>query len=579
VTTTQYKWVVGGQITAISIVGLVAVVIFAGAAPRFRVRQDLREAINLYETGTLSALHDAQDALDRVLEREPEQPVALALLGQIRIDGGRSDLARDTFEGLGSVLSERGMPTTPASNGLGCALVLEARRTRVDTREKLENAYREFLTAAEQDPTTGDAHVNAAIAALHLGDSVRAAGHLAKARETRSLSHESLVAYCGAVGAMLAEASAQGRTVTARVAERLNDPDPTLRDAGRMLFRASDEFDKVKALYGKRPLPPETRIHDAFVKARLLTRAPLNHQRTKAFRGVVSQALSAAPQRQLTARQREVLALALGTSHYRRGQIDQAVRRLTQAVSGPQPSGDVCFHAAVLLDGCAEKTRERDKRAARERRALDALLKALKRKDLPAPMRFSALSILGANHRRQGDPSGAAKHMREAEQYLEGLTPSDVPPARRASFYRAYGFILYGAGEREPAVAALRTSIELDGSQGVARTFLAQIEDRPLVTDFRTPERGRLPPNTPIVAARVTSRGPTGVQKKDIQMTIDGEPVAFTVGPDSWVYALPRRELAEGEHRVVVTVSPPGREAVTAAETFEVNFEGFRPRR
>jgi len=573
-TTGQYRALVFGQIATVCVLGVIAALIILTSVPEHRSRSYLERAIASYSEGTAAGTRAANEALDAALAVNPGMVGALALRGRIGIEQRNPTTAHDAYKKLEQVLSSRGLGTARAQNGLGCALLLEAVLRKGGRAKYVQEAYEKFQSAIRQDPSNGDAHVNAAICCLHLGKLVAAAGHLEDARSTRDLAYESLVAYYSAVGSMLAFTASEGEAVAREVADKFSDPDRGLRRTGQMLFRAATEFDKAFELAQGEWTAAELQVNAAMVKARLLAWAPLGRQQANDFRDAVSDALKAHKDL-FSLRQRQVLALVVANSRRKSKHWRVGLERVAKAAKEGKFSPEVSFYAGAIVLQLAQGQKTPERRASVERRAKGYFLAALKEPGLSDHMRFRALAGLAFVLWRANDPSGALERMGEAAGLLAKLeaAPGDLTTRERTRFRWNLAVMQYRTGEVAAAAETLGRLLAVDSGQKPMAALLEQLTRKPEIKDIKTMSTDKLPPNMPIITAAVTSAGPVAVRKADIAVEIDGKAVTFTVGPGSRVYALPRDALAEGKHVVKITVGGAGRARVTATKEFDVVYK------
>ena len=573
-TTGHYRALVIGQIVTVCLLGVAAALIILDSVPEHRSRNHLEEAIESYSEGTAAGTRAANEALDAALAVDPQMRGALALRGRIGIEQRNPTTAHDAYKKLEQVLSSGGRGTARAQNGLGCALLLEAVLRKGGRAKYVQDAYEKFQSAIQQDPSNGDAHVNAAICCLHLGKLAEAAGHLEDARATRDLTYESLVAYYSAVGSMLTLAASEGEAVAGEVADKFGDPDPRLRRTGRMLFRAATEFDKAFELAQGEWTAAELQVNAAMVKARLLAWAPLGKYQANDYRDAVSDALKA--HKDLFSRQqRQLLALVLANSRRKSGHWAVGLERVARAAKEGKFSPEVSFYAGGIVLQLAQGQKTPERRANVERRAKGYFLAALKEPGLSDHMRLRALAGLAFGLWHAKNSSEALGHMGEAAGVLAELEarPGVLTTAERTRFRWNLAVMQYQNGEVPAAAATLGKLVAIDSSQKPAATFLSKLNRKPEIKDIKTMSTEKLPPNMPIVTATVTSAGPVPVRKVDIAVEIDGKAVTFMVGPESRIYALPQSALAEGKHALKITVDAAGQTAVTATKEFDVAYK------
>ena len=573
-TTNEYRWIVAGQISAISLLGLISIIVIFAAVPKYSSRAHLREAIDRYEIGTDSSMREAEQALDQTLARDLDMIPALALRGRIALEKGNLDIARDAYRKLARACAAKGLSGASALNGLGGVMLVEAQNAGTGRGERLAEAYQTFLKAVSMDPRDGDSYVNAAICKLHMGDPVEAAKHLATARGTRSLSYDSLVVYHTAVGSMLTAASAEGGRTATLVAKEFNDPNPELWKTGRMLFRAAAEFQTAGELVPPGRSWDELRVRKALVEAKLLAWAPLGREQAGEYRNDLFSVL-AKQKHLLSVEQKQVLYVVLAISSRRAGYIQQAAKVVGKNGRTGRLSQEISLHMGVALCHLAESARRGSERARLRADAANFLLSALAGPGLAARSRLRALSDLAVIRWYGKDFSGALKHTNEAGEILAELEKSGAAPGgfEKSSLYRNMGVVQYENGEMGPSVTAFEKSIRTDPQQKDVGRFLAKMRHEPIIDDIRTMTVEQLPPSMPIVTAKVMAGGAVAVRKEDISVEIDGESVAFiTSGPGSRIYVLPRNGLAEGKHTVKVTVSLAGKSPVVETKTFDLAY-------
>ncbi len=580
-TTRQYHWVVYGQVSAIALLGLLAAIIIVGSIPDLRARGNLVEAIESYERGTEPGTRMAMAALDRALAIDPEEPTALMLRGRIAIEQSKGNpgalaTARDAYERLERVLSRKGRRMTPALNGTGCVLLLEAMQRPERREREIRKAYEKFLEAVNEDQTDGDAHVNAAICALNMGDLVNAAAHLEDARSSRNLSYEALVAYHAAVGSLLAAAADKDAPTVQSVLRRFADPE--LGQSSNMLFRAVNELDKAHGLASDEQTHAELAARGAVAKAKLLARVPLPPQQADAYRGAVQQAVLSRD-KLLPVHERQLMCVVAGTANVR---VWKNLNIWTQWVSRGLEEGPSAEIRGYVGTGLLYLSRFEDSdssRRAAEKRAAEHLQAALGDPKLPAPLRFRAEADLAIIQRNSGDLSGALKHMTAAAEILAGLERSpDAPTAEeRSGFYRNLSFLFYLNRQLAEAEDAARKSLEIHAAQPDLREFYNAISQKPIVAELAAkgpgdPPLDKLPPSMPIITAVVATTAPVPLKKEDISVEINGKAVPFLCGPRDRIYALPRSALAEGRHAIKVSVvGPDGKKAGAEAE-FDLKY-------
>ncbi len=577
-TTEQYRGLVIGQIAAACALGAAVAVILVCAVPQCRSRYHLAKATEHYLVGMEAGLRQAVEELDRALANEPGLPAALGLRGRIALQQGDAATARDTYKDLERALLEEGLSDVPALNGIGCTLLLEATRHGANDRKRIEEAYAEFASAVNRDGTNGDPHVHAAICSLYMGDVVKAASHLASARETRDLSYESAVTYYAAVASMLALASGKGDKTASAVANEFGDPAPRLRKTGQMLFRAADELDKAIELARDAKTAARLRASAALLKAKLLAWAPLESARAIRYRQVVYQALSE-QEALFTSSQRQLLRLVLGVSHHRFGEIDHALRWVRRAATTGKLSPETNFYVGAAMLALAESKNGPANRAELESEAAKHLRAALAKPGLPGRMRFRSLSDLATARWHANDPSGALEQMDEAGKILAKLEGHPGAPAgeERSTYYRNLGIMLYKTGRPDAAAGPLRKTLEIDNNQNAVRHLLARITHEPVIRDIKIIVTKQHPPSMPIIMVEVSSGGAVPLRKQEISVKIDGERVAFIVGPNNRIYALPRNALAEGRHTATPPIATAGGQKAQRQEKFRVSYGRFRP--
>ena len=572
-TTTQYRWIVFCQIAVMCVLGLTSVAVILSAVPRLRSRQNLEGAIEHYAQGTESGIRSAQQALDKVFARHPDMPEALALRGRIGVERGLLSIAYDSYARLETALAARGRSTAPALNGTGCAMLLKARRSAEPDRKLLQEGYETFRAAIEQDPMNGDPHVNTAICLLHLGQYGKAAESLAQARRTMDFTYESLVAYHSALGSMLsATATSNSQTVTL-VAGKFDDVDYRLRKAVGMLFRAAEELDKASGLAQDRPIARGLKVNAALAKAKLLAWAPLGASQAADCRSAVINAV-VREKETLGARQVQLLRVILAVSFDRIGQGRDSLRWAREAAAAAEISPEVTFYIGSAFYQIAQSQSDAATRNRYETDALKRLLSVLESKSLHSWLRFAAHAQVAVCLWHSSDRSGALRELDEAAALMGKLEAAGRAPKRsRAGFYRNYAIVLYHAGRVGDAVAALQKSLSADGKQGAVRRLLAQIRKEPVVSDVQIVAAQQVPPNMPVIRARVSSGGPVAVTRDDITVLVDGARVkSFLVGPESRIYFLPEGPLAQGAHAIQVVVRRGGKVLTTSEHRIEVKY-------
>lgn len=575
-TTAQYRCIVFGQIAAICVLGLIAIFVLLGARPEFSSRVHLSEAIAHFESASERGPDQAEAALDDALAYNSRMAPALALRGLIALQKGEAGRARDAYVNLQQALAEAGKPETPALNGIGCAVLLEARTSGSKRQAQLKDAYDMFLSATKLAPENGDAHVNAAICSLHLGNLTRAASHLADARDTRNLAYESLVAYYSALGSLCSRA-ARDRSAAAAVAAKFKDPDPGLKKTGRMLVRSIAEFDKAIALVEGGPHMGDLWMNGAMARARLLALAPITEKTAASYRHLITEAV-ARRKKHFPVDQRQLALVVVAVSHSKRGDAALASGLLQRAVREGKCSGKISFYIGAALFHIAQSVNSGPQRLKLERKGGDHYLAALADPALPHPMRFRALADLGVGQWRAKDHSGAIKHMAGAGDSLAKLEGTAGSPSKRerATFYRNLAIVQFLDGKTTAAAEAADKSLAIDPSQEDLKKLFGQANRAATITDIATMRAVKQPPSMPIVTAVIRGGGITPPTKDEISVEVDGDPVTFTIGPGSRIYALPRKALAEGKHTVTVTVAVPGGAPVRQSKEVVIDYKTFR---
>jgi tetratricopeptide (TPR) repeat protein len=586
VTTEQYRITVIAQIAGVCLLGVVTASIILGAVPEFRARGLVQDAIADYGTGEEAQIRDANDLLDRAvaMNSEVHAPLVLQLRGRLALQQQDMTVAHDAYGRLERVLQEQGRPAPMAHNGIGCVLLYQATQELPADRKTLAEATERFEQAIQSAPTPrSDAHVYAALARLHAGAPLAAAEHLKKARNTLSFSYEALTSYYSALGSLLAAAAGDQ---AAAVARKLNDPDPRLGRPYTMLRRSAEEFDKAARLAITDAEIDTLRLNAAIAKGMLLVEPPPGpvgepyYQLAREWRHSVLTAVGKFKKR-FTTRQRQLLRLAAAASALREGSWAAAHREVLNAIREGQPDPDVQFHIGRMLFHVAQSRSGKD-RSSMEQQAADRLLDALKHgKHLSGWQRFAASYALAVAAWRANDPAQARKHMQRA---LATLPPPDSAAGRtpfvvqhRPKVLRNLGIIEYRTGDVPAALSHLRAAVPgLDAAtRSKTRTFLQKVSARPVIEDIGTVSANRLPPNMPILTARIASGSSTPLRKGAVSMTVDGRRVRrFVVGRAGRIYALPPGPLAEGRHTIRVDVA-----GVTGATTLDHTFDIAYPGR
>jgi len=581
-TTTHYRLAVFGQLAAIGVLGLFSIIIFVGAMPKFYSRVHLADAIKHYEGSSKQRIEKANRALNHALSEEPLMAPAHALRGLIALQQNEGQIARDAYEKLEQALVKEGKPGAPALNGIGCTMLLSARRGRGKNAAQLTDAYAKFAAAIKLDPDNGDAHVNAAICALYQRKPEQAAVHLAQAYKTRNLGYESLIAYHSALGSLFLQAAGQGRATAAAVARKLKDPDARLAKTGRMLTRSTQEFEKAIVLIGPGEEQGALAMNTSMAQARLLAFSRTMDKTTaETYRYALTEAVSRHKEH-FPADQRQLARIAAGLSYHRSGRSDLAQAQIQRALNEGPSSSKIRFYAGSAFLHVADAYRSENQRDTLRKRGGDLLLQALEGAALPPRMKFRALSDLAVGEWRARNTSGALKRMTEAAALLKTLegTPNSPAKSERAPFYRNLAIMLYGQGRTAAATEAADKALKIDGGQGGLDKLFKRTKVPPVVADVRTMTGAKQPPSMPVVSVLIHGGGLRPPLKEEIKLEIDGDPVTFTVGPKSRVYALPRKPLAEGKHTVTVTVSPPDGQPVKLSLEFMIDYKPFMiPRR
>ncbi len=587
-TTRQYRWIVYGQVSGIALLGLLAAVVLVGSIPELRVRGHLIDAMESYERGTEPGTRMAMIALDQALAVDSEEPTALMLRGRIAIEQSKADpgklaTARDAYERLERVFSRKGRRMTPALNGAGCVLLLEAMQRAERRGPDTRKAYEKFLEAINEDPSDGDAHVNAAICALNMDDMVSAAAHLEDARSSRNISYEALVAYHAAVGSLLAAAADKDAPTVQSVLRRFSDPDPELGRASNMLFRAVNELDKARGLAGDEQTDAELTARGAVAKAKLLARVQLPPNQADAYRNAVQQTVLSRD-KLLSVRERQLMSVIVGAANVR---VWRNLNVWTQWVMRGLDNGaspEIRAYVGMGLLYLARFEADDPSRRAAERNAAGHLRAALDDPKLPPPVRFRAEADLAVVQRNSGDLSGGLKHMTAAADILAGLErgPDAPTSGERSGFYRNLCFIAYLNRELAAAEEAARKSLEILNTQTDLGEFHAALSRKPIIAEVAAkgpgdPPLDKLPPSMPIITAVVATTAPVPIKKEDISLEIDGKPVPFVCGPRDRIYALPRGALAEGRHTIKISVTGPGGKKADAETAFDLKYNVQSP--
>ncbi|MFH1731155.1 MAG: hypothetical protein ABIF82_05845 [Planctomycetota bacterium] len=575
-TTAQYRCIVFGQITAICVSGLVAAFVLLGAWPEFSSRGHLSQAIEHFESGGERGPSQAETALDNALADNSRMIPALALRGLIALQKGEAGRARDAYQNLQQALADAGASEAPALNGIGCTVLLEARTSGTKKQAQLEEAYKQFVDATKLGPENGDAHVNAAICSLHLGHLTRAASHLANARDTQNLAYESLVAYHSALGSLLSRA-ATDRSTAAAVAARFKDPDPRLEKTGQMLVRSTAEFDKAIALLESDPYLADLWMNVAMARARLLALAPMTKKAAADYRNIISDAV-ARHEKHFPLDQRQLALVVVALSYSKDGEAALASGVLRQAVRLGKRSGKIDFCIGAAFFHVAQSVSSTSQQLQLEREGGGHHLAALADPALPHPMRFRALSDLGVGQWRAGHHADAIEHMAGAGAILTKLEGTADSPSKseRAIFYRNLAVMRYQDGKVAAAAEAANESLAIDAAQEDLKKLFVQANRAAVITDIQTMTTMKQPPSMPIVTAVIRGGGIAPPTKDEISVAVDGDPVTFTIGPDSQIYALPRKPLAEGKHTVTITVSVPGGAPVRQSTEIIIDYKTFK---
>lgn len=575
-TTAHYRCIVFGQITAICVFGLIAVFVLLGAWPEFSSRGHLSEAIEHFESGRERGPSQAETALDNALADNSRMIPALALRGLIALQKGEAGRARDAYQNLQQALAEAGESEAPALNGIGCTVLLEARTSGTKKQAQLEEAYKQFVSATKLDPENGDAYVNAAICSLHLGHLPRAASHLANARDTQNLAYESLVAYHSALGSLLSRA-ARDRSTAAAVAARFKDPDPRLEKTGRMLVRSTAEFDKAIALLESGPYLADLWMNVAMARARLLALAPMTQEAAANYRHIIS-GVVARHKKHFPVDQRQLALVVVALSHSKQGEAGLASGSLQQAMRLGKRSAKIDFYIGAVLFRIAQSAGSPSQHLKLESQGGGHHRAALADPALPQAMRFRALSDLGVGQWRAERHTDALEHMAGAGAILARLEGTADSPSKpeRAMFYRNLAVMRYQDGKTTAAAEAADKSLAIDAGQEDLKKLFVQANRAVIITDIRTMRATKQPPSMPVVTAVIRGGGITPPTKDEISVEVDGDPVTFTIGPGSRIYALPRKALAEGKHTVTITVAVPGGAPVSLSKEVIIDYKTFK---
>lgn len=584
-TTNQYRTVVFSELAAIGLLGLMSIIIVITAIPKFSSRVDLAEAIEHYESSSPQRRGKLESALHEALGSDATMAPALALSGLIALRWEeKAPIALDAYQKLEQSLTSSGKSTGPALNGIGCTILLAVHQGSDDKPAKLTQAYDKFVAATRLDSGNGDAHVNAAICSLYQGRLEQAAGHLDQARKTGSLNYESLVAYHSAMGALLSRAAAGGRRVAAGVAEKLGGSGAELRKAGRLvvrvaLARAVAEFRKAKALAGGSAEPGVLEKNSAMAQTRLLAFRRVNKDLVKGFRHSVIGAVSSRKTK-FTLDQRHLAMIVVGVSHGKDGSFDAARDTLLRA--GKLEKGKMSAKTKAYLGSAFVSVGQRApstrKRTALEKDGLAYLQVALRDSGLPPRMKFRARSDGAVVLWRQGKLDSAVTQMAAAEKVLQAVRGTPTTPSKReqAAFYRNLAIMQHIRGQAVAAFESAQKSLKLDPTQEAIKELLGQSKVTATILDPRVFTGKEQPPSMPVVSVRILGGGVAPPLKKDIKVEIDGENVKFTVGPESRIYALPRKTLTEGEHTLTVTVSPSGSRPLTKSFPIKIDYGKFK---
>lgn len=575
-TTNQYRFVVFSQLGAIGVLGLISIIIIITAIPKFYSRIHLADAIKYYESGSEQKRSKMEKALNEALASDPMMAPAHALSGLIALRQDRAPIARDAYEKLEQSLTKDGKSTAPALNGIGCTILLSVREGRGDKAAQLKEADAKFMAATELDPDNGDAYVNAAICSLYQGRLGQAAVHLARARKTRSLNYESLIAYHSAMGSLLSQAVSRGRSVTADVARRLKDPDTQLRKTGRMLVRSVEEFRKASALTGAGTERGVLERNSVVAQVRLLAFSGANSSVAKNYRGMVAAAVSKY-KKHFAPEQRQLALVVVGVSYQRGGDHDVARGFMQRAVQAGPMSPKTSAYVGSALFYVAQSAHSTSRRTDLEKQGSGYLLTALGDVTLPPRMRFRALSDRAVGLWRTRNRQGAITHMREAERVLAALEETSNMPSKQelALFYRNLAIMHYQRGATVDAIKAAQKALKFDKKQKGVMELLGRSKVAATVINPRLMTGSKQPPSMPVVSVEIFGGGVAPPKKEEIKVKIDGDPVTFIIGPNSRIYALPRRALSQGAHTLSVTVSPAGDKPLTVDVRFKIEYGMF----
>ncbi len=581
--TTEYRWVVAGQITGVCVMGLVAAIIFLSARSDFRSREYLSEAVGQYSMGTEASAFAAQKSLDCALAIDPAMIPCIAMRGRVALRQGDVAAAKDAYGKLERILQEKFLPTAPALNGLGCTALLEDKqRPGPEHQARLKQAYDKFKEAIKQEPTNGDAHVNAAICCLHMNDLLGAASNLASARATKNLSYASVIAYYSAIASLLTAASERDQKAAFAVVREFADPNPDLWKPDQLLLRSTDEFNKALELAGNGQEAAELRVKTTLAKAITLVAASAIGAKTRQFISDINQALSKYAGI-FSVEQRQRLSVAIMISNYRMGSNEESLRWARSTGAYGELPLELGLQVGAVMFQLAQTARTAAERRQIETEASNRKMAALSKPKIRPALRFRTLCDLAIGEWKANDTATAVKHMNDAASLLDKMESApreaaSLTKAEKSRFYRNLAVMLYTTGAGANAAASrLRQSIELDASQNTVRQFLAKLSGGPVIEDIRTMAADKLPQSMPIITAKVTGNGPVLVRKEDISVEIDAERVGFICGPDNRIYALPPKALAEGTHRIAVTVAAPGEDKpISEQKVFEVKYK-YKP--
>ncbi len=584
-TTSAYRMTVIGQLVAIGALGVVSVVIVLAALPEFHSRRNLSAAIQHYEEGASGAadatapLKRAQESLEEARAHVPDMVPVLSLYGLVALRLEQPAIASDAYKKLESALAAQNSSTAPAVNGIGCARLLEARLSNENVIAATKAAFEEFKAAAAQDPEKGDAHVNAAICAIEQRELETAAWHLSKARATRSLSLESLVGYHAALGSVLSTAAAKGPKTAAAVARQFRDPDRRLKETGRMLVRATEEYDKAMALLSDRKSLDELGANVAIARTRLLAHGRVGEESRGRYCHLIVEAIGK-HKKHFPLEQRQTALLVLGMSWHRAGETEFGLGQLRRAAKLGPLSPRLQYHSGAIMLDIARAAKAAKRRAQLETDGVGLLLRALRSPKLSKRMRFRALSGIGVIHWRQKNTTGAMKHMNEARALLAKIEKTRESPSKReqARFYHNLGLVLYAQGDTAGGAEMMKKALALNPKLKDLTGDFALAAPRAVVEDIRAVLAAQHSPSMPVVTAVVYALGPAAPKKEEIQMLIDGASAPFTIGPKSRIFALPRKPLSEGKHTVTVAVTMAGADPVRETAEIVVDYGPFKPR-